>query len=242
MKNTTALIYAIAIIIAAYFLGTSYVNRSKPQGTLTVKGLGEVNFTSDLIVWSGSFSRQSFDIKDAYSMLESDRKKIIKYFAFKGIPEKEIIFSSVTPQKLYKDTYNEYGKYAGQQFDGYLLTQNVKITSKKVDLVEKVSREVSELINDGVNFYSDAPQYYYTKLAGLKLDLIKKATDDARKRAEQIAENSGASLGKLISAKMGVFQITGQYSNEDYSWGGTFNTSSKNKTASITVTLVYNVK
>ncbi len=61
-------------------------------------------------------------------------------------------------------------------------------------------------------------------------------------RAESIAQNSGSGLGELISAKMGVFQITGQNSGEDYSWGGSFNTSSKNKTASITMRLDYKVK
>jgi hypothetical protein len=69
--------------------------------------------------------------------------------------------------------------------------------------------------------------------------MIAKATEDARIRAERIAENSEAKLGDLISANMGVFQITGQNSGEDYSWGGAFNTSSKNKTASITMKLVF---
>lgn len=67
------------------------------------------------------------------------------------------------------------------------------------------------------------------------------STEDARLRAEKIAEFSGGKLGKIVSAKMGVFQITGQNSNEDYSWGGTFNTSSKEKTASITMKLVYDI-
>ncbi|MEL6974922.1 MAG: SIMPL domain-containing protein, partial [Bacteroidota bacterium] len=40
----------------------------------------------------------------------------------------------------------------------------------------------------------------------------------------------------------GVFQITGQNSGEDYSWGGAYNTASKNKTASITMRLEYNIK
>ena len=71
--------------------------------------------------------------------------------------------------------------------------------------------------------------------------MISKATEDARLRAEKIAEFSGGKLGELESAKMGVFQITGQNSNENYSWGGTFNTSSKEKTASITMKLVYAV-
>jgi hypothetical protein len=41
---------------------------------------------------------------------------------------------------------------------------------------------------------------------------------------------------------MGIFQITGQNSNEDYSWGGVYNTTSKEKTASITMKLTYQVK
>ena len=71
--------------------------------------------------------------------------------------------------------------------------------------------------------------------------MISKATEDARIRAEKIAENSGGNLGDLISARMGVFQITGQYSDEDYSWGGAYNTASKEKTASITMRLEYKV-
>ena len=109
----------------------------------------------------------------------------------------------------------------------------------EVEKIEKLSREITELLNKGIQFYSDAPRYYFTKLADLKIEMISKATEDARLRAVKIAENSGGKLGDLISAKMGIFQITGQNSKEDYSWGGTFNTSSKKKTASITIKLEY---
>jgi hypothetical protein len=43
------------------------------------------------------------------------------------------------------------------------------------------------------------------------------------------------SLGKLIKATMGVFQIVGKNSNEDFSYVGAFNTSGKMKTGSITI-------
>ena len=72
--------------------------------------------------------------------------------------------------------------------------------------------------------------------------MISKATEDARIRAEKIAEFSGGKLGELDSARMGVFQITGQNSDENYSWGGTYNTTSKKKTASITMKLTYTSK
>lgn len=58
-----------------------------------------------------------------------------------------------------------------------------------------------------------------------------------------MAEDSGADLEKLLTANLGVFQITARNSaNEGYSSGKTFNTSSRYKTASITVKLNYSVK
>jgi hypothetical protein len=71
--------------------------------------------------------------------------------------------------------------------------------------------------------------------------MISQATADARIRAKKIAENGGGELGSLKSASMGVFQITGQNSSEDYSWSGSFNTSDKKKTASITMRLEYEI-
>jgi len=242
MKTANAIIFSTAIVLAAFFLGNSYVKRAQTKGNLSVTGLGKVDFTSDLIVWSGSFSQKSTDMQDAYVKLEQDRQKVIDYFTQKGISADEIVFEAVSSSYLYESRYSTDGDYIGQEEIGIELTQSLTITSYNVDEVEKISREVTELINQGVSFYSYSPNYYYTKLSNLKLELIQKATDDAYTRAQKIAQNSGSRIGKLLSATMGVFQITGQYSNEDYSWGGVYNTSSKYKTASITVRLTYGVK
>lgn len=72
--------------------------------------------------------------------------------------------------------------------------------------------------------------------------MVGEASADAYARAEQIAEESGDELGGLKTSNMGVFQILGKYSEEDYSWGGTLNTSSKEKTVTITVSSVFLVK
>tara|TARA_R110002111_G_scaffold24574_20_gene54504 strand:- start:809 stop:1027 length:219 start_codon:yes stop_codon:yes gene_type:complete len=71
--------------------------------------------------------------------------------------------------------------------------------------------------------------------------MIAEATKDASSRAKSIAENADATLGNLKKSDMGVFQIIAQNSSEDYSYGGSFNTNSKNKTATITIKLVYQV-
>ena len=240
-NNLTAIIFGLSIVLAAYLLGNAFMNRNKPDGTISVTGLGKADFTSDLIVWEGSFSKESFDLKQAYSDLERDKKIISEYLTAKGIKAEELVFNAVNSMKNTRSKYTDDGKYIGDEFLGYILTQSLQIESNDVEKVEKISREITELLNKGIQFYSQSPRYYYTKLADLKIEMISKATEDARLRAEKIAENSGGKLDDLISAQMGIFQITGQNSNEDYSWGGTYNTASKKKTASITMKLNYEV-
>lgn len=240
-KNLSAIIFGLSIVFAAYLLGNAFINRNKADGIVSVTGLGKADFTSDLIVWEGSFSRESFDLQQAYRDLEKDKAIISEYLLNKGISKEELVFNAVNSRKNTRIKYSSQGQYIGEEFLGYILTQSLQIDSNNVENVENISREITELLNKGIQFYSQSPRYYYTKLADLKIEMISKATEDAHLRAKKIAENSGSKLGDLITAKMGIFQITGQNSNEDYSWGGTYNTSSKEKTASITMKLEYEV-
>lgn len=242
MKNhiNSALI-AFAVIVSGYLLAKGYQNRGKNTESIHVTGLGEENFTSDLIVWRASFSRKSETLKEAYSLLNQDQNTIRRYLLKKGIKNTEIVFSAVDIEKEYTYDYTENGNVRNTYFAGYNLGQTLTIKSNNVDRVEDLSRQVTELIDAGIELNSSSPEYYYTQLASLKLKMIEAATKDAKDRAEKIAENAGSSLGKLINADMGVFQITGENSSEDYSWGGSFNTSSKKKTANITIRLEYMV-
>lgn len=237
---STALI-AVAVIVTGLILGKSYLSKGKPDDTVSVLGLGEESFDSDLIVWRASFSRRSYELKDAYAQLNSDIRKVRSYLKSRGINEDEMVFEAADISKEWSRVYDDEGNLRQTIFDGYSLNQSVKVSSKKVNVVEQTSRQVSELIDAGIELNSEAPEYYYTKLAQLKLKMIEAATKDARQRAEKIAENGGGSLGKLKNADMGVFQITAENSSEDYEWGGSFNTSSRRKTANVTIRLKYEI-
>jgi uncharacterized protein len=240
-NNSKSIIIAVAAIICAFLFANAFKNRNQSSDTISVTGLGKKDFTSDLIVWSGSFSKKSTTLKEAYAALDADREKIKSYLTSKGLNGSEMVFSAVNFNKDFTSTYNDNGSVREQIFSGFTLTQTVTIQSKAVDKIEEISRQSSELINSGIEFYSNPPEYYYTKLAELKIKMIAEATKDAQNRAESIAENADAGLGNLKKSDMGVFQITGQNSSEDFSYGGSFNTEAKNKTASITVKLVYQV-
>ncbi len=241
-KNLNALIFGLAIVIAAVVLGNAYLSRTKTKGNISVTGLGQTDFTSDLIVWEARFSRINRDLKQAYTDLDKDKQAISKYLNEKGLADSVVVFNAVITNQNMKQNYTNTGQYIGEEFTGYTLSQTVQVNSKEVDQVERISREVTELLNQGIQLYSISPRYYYTKLDDLKIEMISRATENARVRAERIADNSGAALGELTLARMGIFQITGQNSNEDYSWGGAYNTTSRDKTASITMKLTYRVK
>ena len=232
-------IAGLALIIAFWIAGTAIKYRSKSSETIVVTGLAEKDFVSDLIVWNGSYSRKSLDLKSAYAALKQDENTIRQYLKGKGISEGEMIFSSVEINKEFSSRTDANGRQLGQEFTGYNLTQTVKVESPNVDKIEKISREVTELIESGIEFNSQPPAYYYSKLADVKIDLLGKASSDARARAETIAKNAGSKLSSLRKANMGVFQITGKNSNENYSYGGAFNTSDKNKTGSITIKMEF---
>ncbi len=235
-------IIAIAIITGFFVIAAAYKYKFKSSENITVTGLAEKDFSSDQIVWTGNYSRKMMDLKSAYSSLKEDEGKIRTYLKGKGVADVEMVFSAVSIDKEFNTKYDAEGKQVGSEFTGFNLKQNVTVDSKDIIKVETISREVTELIESGIEFNSSPPSYYYTKLSELKVDLLAKASADAKQRAETIAKNAGSSLGKIKKATMGVFQITGQNSNEDYSYGGAFNTNAKNKTASITVKIDFAVE
>ena len=224
------------------FLAHAYKTRGDRAGNISVTGLGEVDFESDQVIWSGRFEASSVDLGEAFAKIKAQRSKVEAYLIEKGVPKDEIQFEQVSTYEREKSVYNDQGKYVGSEFDKFELNQRVVVNSNDLDLVASVSREISELLNEGVQITSEKPDYYYSKLDELKLNLIEKASENGRIRAEQIAKNSKSDLKGLKSARLGVFQILGYNSGESYSWSGTFNTSSRWKTASITVKMDFDVE
>jgi len=237
----SAMLIAASVVATALILAGAYKYKYRAAEEISVVGLAEVDFTSDLIVWQGSFERKNMDIKDAYANLKRDEQSIRGYLKSKGISDTAIVFTAVSLNKEFEQHYDSKGN-TFSSFSGYRLSQSVKIQSMDMNRVESVSREVTELIEKGIEFTSQEPMYFYTRLASIKMDLLAKASEDAKARAETIAKSVGSKIDRLNKANMGVFQITGKNSDEDYSYGGVFNTRDKFKTASITIRMDYRLK
>ena len=235
------LIGSAALIVCVLIASQAIASRRTNGPVITVFGLGTRDFVSDLIVWEGSFSCRDSQLKTAYARLDHDKDAVKSYLLGHGVKENEIVFSAVTLAKEFEQLNGAAGTEK-TRFSGYRLTQGVSVESGEVDKIEAVSRTVTELINAGVELASQNPRYFYTKLAGLKLEMIGMAAEDGRRRAEAIAVKSNSRLGTLKAATTDVFQITARNSSDSYTYGGAFDTTSKVKTATITIKIQYSVK
>ena len=240
----TALIIGLCIVISCVALafGLSHF-RAESSHVITATGSASVDFDADIIIWRGSFSATAYTSQEAYSKIKGDADLVKNYLSKNGVSDDEVVFNSVDIGRTYDDVYDENGNYSGSVATGYQLTQSVTITSSNIETVEKISRDISTLLDQGVELTSDSPEYYYSGLDDLKLDLIDKASANAKERIDIMAENTGARLGKLNNSSLGVFQITAKNTGtSSYSYDGAFDTSSRHKTASITVRLEYGLK
>jgi len=248
-KIKATLVIGISIILTGFLLGKAFKNRNANLDAISVIGLGTTDFVSDEILWTGNFTTISFDIKTAYNKIVSDQKIIAAFFIKKGFKSNEFSFSAISFQKKFreirKQNLNNQTEYE-QIFDGYIASQTVSFVSRKnkklMLKIENVASKTSELINSGIELSSNTIQYTFSDLPSLKQTIIENATKDANQRAGKIVNTANGKLGKLKNASMGVFQITGQGSTEDDSYGGIYDIYSKNKTARITVRLEYQLE
>lgn len=100
--------------------------------------------------------------------------------------------------------------------------------------LEAIALDPGSLLESGVVLQHARLEYFFSGIDELKHSLLGQATEDARRRAEEIAGGSGLAIDRIVAARAGVFQITEPFSTEvsDY---GVHNTSTRTKEITVTV-------
>lgn len=229
---------AVGIVVGTLIIAKTVETVKFQNQRITVKGFAERTITSDVAVWSGQITARANELVTAYDELQSDLDKVLTYLEQKGVKKEDITIDSVQTSIQYVRT--DKGVYTNI-VEGYTLTQPIKIASSDIGQIEGVAGEITSLIKDGVEIASFSPQYYYTKLDDMKIELLGEATKNALQRARQLAENSGSSVGNLKYASQGVFQITPVYST-DVSNYGLYDTTTIEKSVKAVVTVEYSIR
>lgn len=226
------MILSVGLVASTAIAARSWVGvRMHRDRTIEVTGSAKRRITSDLIEWQASIGTQDTDRTAAYRALRDHVGKTLAYLKAQGIAEKELRVSSVATEEVFENEVQGKGEERVEKriSKGFRTSQTILVSSREVDKVERVSREVTQLMEGGVPVVSEAPVYLYTKLGSLKIEMLAEAAKDARTRAERmLGAAGGASLGRLRRADMGVININPANSTET-STEGNNDTSSYEK-------------
>jgi len=239
MKNNSiwwALILGISIIISASILSYTLYSVKSLDNTLTVTGSARKRVTSDIVKWVGVFTRTvPFDsLNKGYQQMNRDLKLVLEFLKKNGIDINTVIISPVYLEQPWLYSDKPYSRDS-------ILRQTVEVQSNDIQKITELAKNFQELTDKGVAFATQSLEYYYSKLPELRVNLLSEAMQDAKNRAEKIAESTGQKVGPLRSVHMGAVQVLAPNSTEisDY---GTYNTSTIEKEVMVAVVATFLLK
>lgn len=204
-----SIIIGLAAIIATFIIANGFNNIRNNDETITATGSAKKLIVSDLAILSGTLSTNASSSAEAYNQLQSQKPVLIKYLTDNGFPEADIDFQTINTHPNYY--YDENGRNRG--ISSYTSSQSFRLSSTNVEKIKETSIDISSLVQQGLDFRVNSPEYYYTKIGEIKIEIQAEAAKDAMTRGERIAEATGRKLGALRRARMGVIQITPENSN-----------------------------
>ncbi|OGQ16743.1 MAG: hypothetical protein A2138_15375 [Deltaproteobacteria bacterium RBG_16_71_12] len=233
MERRSLVPLAAAIVIATAVASVAWVSvKTASHASIDVTGSAKRRIVSDLIEWDAGLEVRHADRVEATRALKKQVEKTLAYLKAQGLKDDEIRVSSVTMDEAHETEIVGSGDARVERtvLKGFDAAQTVSVRSTDVARVERISREVTSLLEEGVPVVSGQPQYLYTKLGELKIEMLAEASRDARTRAIKMIESAGsdARVGPLVNVDMGVINVNPANSTST-NWQGNNDTSSLEK-------------
>jgi len=215
-------------------IGAGALRSLRAGDTLTIIGSAKRPIRSDYVVWRSSVSSQQPTLQQAFQEVKRHSDRVSAYLKAQNIPESAITLSALTTETI-PEFVN--GSPTGRTI-AYRLVQKFEVNSPDVDKIAKVAQASTDLINEGIPFVSEAPEYLYTELSKVRVEMIAEATQDAKNRADAIAKVTSSRVGAVRKAETDVFQITSRYSTE-VSNSGSYDTRTIEKDITAVVSITF---
>ncbi|MGD2131232.1 MAG: SIMPL domain-containing protein [Maricaulaceae bacterium] len=199
-----AFLIALGLAVSGVMISDGIVHARTVDRRVTVKGLAEREVRANLAVWPMTVAATGDELAAVQAEIDADVAALEAFLVGKGFDEAEISLGLLRVEDRVAMSWNAEIPPGGR----YRIEQPVRVRSANVDLVAQASRELGEVVRQGVVLSGwDAPSFVFNRLNDIKPDMLQEATLNAREAAMQFADQSGASLGGIREANQGVFSI-----------------------------------
>ncbi len=199
-------IFALGLTTSGYALGDG-LRRYKmaEHRTVTVRGVSERNVTADLATWPVSFSHQGIELGPVQQSVDRQAGAVRAFFMRAGFKPEEITDQDVSMSR--EQPTDREGEPVGPQ--KLTVTRSIQLRTNDIAKVRIAYARQAELLRDGVELVGSGSNvsFTFTGLNALKPQMIAEANRNARLSAEQFADDSGVSVGKMKTASQGYFSV-----------------------------------
>ena len=202
---------ALGIVCLGWFIKAGIDNFTEKDRKVTVKGLAEREVPADKVTWSIGTKVTGNDLPQLYESISYQTQKIKNFLLKYGLPEKEI---TVNPPSITDLEAREWGD--NRRDFRYIVNTTITVATNKVTEVNKAISKQAELLKQGVALGENYPQYEYASFQQMKPEMMAEAIKNAQKTADQFAEASNSTLGKILTADQGQFSIDNRDENTPY--------------------------
>lgn len=169
---------------------------------VTVRGLAEREVKADLAVLPLRFSATGDELSQAQGKVDADTAVVRRFLVGQGYAPGEVTIGR------FSVTDRQAEQYASQNYTTrFIVSQTVTVRTTKVEQALATTRQLNELVRQGVVLQDYSPAFIFTQLNDVRPAMIKEATASARTGAVQFARDSGSDLGPIKSATQGSFEI-----------------------------------
>lgn len=228
-----ALVLALGLVVA-----TKIVSGALPSDGIAVTGSASKIVQSDKGTLTFNIISVQRTKKMSYEVVQKQIPIVLAYLKTKGFEDKDIDVKSTNGYNIYRILPNGN---SSNEVEKYRLYQPITVKSNDVNKIKELSVNLLSLMDKGIEVEVQEPEYYYSKISDLKIELLNDASKDAKQRASAMLKATHNRAGKIQSVKMGVFQITDANST-DVSDAGIYNTSSIEKKVTAVANVVFKIK
>ena len=183
---------AILIVSAAPVNAQTDAKESKTR-TVSVRGVGSVKSVPDQLRLSVQINARTESASSAMTQASAKTRQILEVLKSYGVDEKDIQTSRVTVSPILDYQRN----IQPPPIVGYTGTNEFSVVFRGKTM-EKVGDFMDKAVAAGASSFGGL-NYEASKQRELERDALKKAAADAQARAEVLAKELGATLGKVMN-------------------------------------------
>ncbi|HEV8688373.1 MAG TPA: SIMPL domain-containing protein [Gaiellaceae bacterium] len=232
---------AIAVAIAAIVAANAIRDVKRQRDTIVVTGSAKQPISANLATWRLSASAQARTSAEAVRTLRRDVAGVDAFLAGGDLGPDSVRKPPIQIEQIMFSVPTGLAKPRFRQVPAWRLTQRFEVQTGQIEKLERLASTVDELLLQGADVATANVRYLSTQLTEARFEALRKATADARRRAETLADGLGGHLGAVKSVDLGVFQITPRNST-DVSDYGINDTTSRLKDVTAVVRVTFRVE